>query len=110
MVARRMTTTASIRTSSILVLLPKAASTNLLCVPTHRTVSLRSWENGDIPVERPGASPYAMKYFAAGCEQMMASVVCSGSSCAFSLIATPMRSAPKSSTTFALSARSGQAG
>ena len=35
---------------------------------------------------------YAMKYLAWGCAQMMASVVCSGSSWEFSLIATPMLS------------------
>src|ERR1039457_687861 len=48
-VPSRMTTTARITTSSILVLLPKAASTEVRCVPTNRTVSPRSQKNGDIP-------------------------------------------------------------
>ena len=53
---------------------------------------------------------YATKYFASGWWQMMASVVCSGCSWNPSLTVTPMRSPPSSSTTLALSVRSGQAG
>ena len=54
--------------------------------------------------------PHATKYLASGWWQMMASVVCSGLSWNPSLTVTPMRSPPSSSTTLALSVRSGQAG
>ena len=59
---------------------------------------------------RAPARSHATKYLASGWWQMMASVVCSGFSWNPSLTVTPMRSPPSSSTTLALSARSGQAG
>ena len=59
---------------------------------------------------RSRARAHATKYLASGWWQMMASVVCSGFSWNPSLTVTPMRSPPSSSTTFALSVRSGQAG
>ena len=57
-----------------------------------------------------GRDAQATKYLAAGWWQMMASVVCSGSIWNPSLTVTPMRSPPRSSTTFSLSVSSGQAG
>ena len=57
-----------------------------------------------------GTADQATKYLAWGWLQMMASVVCSGWSWKPSLTVTPMRSPPRSSTTLALSSRSGQAG
>ena len=70
-------------------------------------------EEGQTPAAgpRPGpAGPHATKYLASGWWQMMASVVCSGFSWNPSVTVTPMRSPPSSSTTLALSVRSGQAG
>ena len=54
--------------------------------------------------------PQAMKYLAFGWWQMMAVVDCSGWSWNPSLTSTPIRSAPSSSTTLALSSNAGQAG
>ena len=68
---------------------------------------------GDRTVPGPPRGPchaHATKYLASGWWQMMASVVCSGLSWNPSLTVTPMRSPPSSSTTLALSVRSGQAG
>jgi len=62
---------------------------------------------------RAGSGPrrrQAMKYLAFGWWQMMAVVDCSGCSWNPSLTSTPMRSAPSSSTTLALSSSAGQAG
>ena len=56
------------------------------------------------------SGPYATKYLAWGWGLMMASVVCSGCIWNPSLTVTPMRCASRSSTTLALSSRSGQAG
>ena len=70
-------------------------------------------QGGSASKSGPGAGPrrhHATKYLASGWWQMMASVVCSGSSWKPSLTVTPMRSPPSSSTTLALSVRSGQAG
>ena len=63
-----------------------------------------------IAVGRGRPVPQATKYLAWGWWQMMAVVDCSGWSWKPSLTSTPMRSAPSSSTTLALSSRSGQAG
>jgi hypothetical protein len=61
-------------------------------------------------VDRRCPHGQAMKYLAFGWWQMMAVVDCSGWSWNPSLTSTPMRSAPSSWTTLALSSRAGQAG
>lgn len=60
----------------------------------------------------PRQGQRATKYLARGWWQIRADVVCSGWYCQLvsSLQVTPMRSAPSSSATFALSSRSGHAG
>lgn len=60
----------------------------------------------------PSVRPQATKYLAWGWWQMSAEVVCSGWYCqpVSSLTCTPMRPAPSSVATVALSSRSGQAG
>ncbi len=65
------------------------------------------WAPGPAPASRAGQ---ATKYLAWGWWQMMAVVDCSGWSWNPSETSTPMRSAPSSSTTLALSSSSGQAG
>ena len=60
--------------------------------------------------QRRRAFAQATKYLAWGWWQTIAVVVCSGSSWKPSLTSTPMRPPSRSSTTLALSSRSGQAG